>query len=197
MSGRPFLLWSLRFGWGWKKHFLCTKYKLEVLWNRLRAVLLGGERRGEGEGRGGNCHIKGKEFKINLISQSLSPPKRFTVSMLRLVMRHKESTERVKWRQGRKRVRSWLRWLTGSQLEWTWVGRFAQNGRLWMQKAMEPSLSWVYCVLSICEEALLPKSHFQLLVSTGTFPTVPHSVAELCHPDPGECFQTSQTRYPN
>lgn len=48
---------------------------------------------------GGNCHIKGKEFKINLISQSLSPPKRFTVSMLRLVMRHKESTERVKWRR--------------------------------------------------------------------------------------------------
>lgn len=66
-------------------------------------MLLGEERRGEW---GGNCHIKGKEFKINLISQSLSPPKRFTVSMLRLVMRHKESTERVKWETGRERVRS-------------------------------------------------------------------------------------------
>ena len=56
-------------------------------------------RESEREGGGGNCHIKGKEFKINLISQSLSPPKRFTVSMLCLVMRHKESTERVKWRR--------------------------------------------------------------------------------------------------
>lgn len=64
-------------------------------------MLPGEERRGEGEGRGGNCHIKGKEFKINLISQSLSPPKRFTVSMLRLVARHKESTESEK-RGGKK-----------------------------------------------------------------------------------------------
>lgn len=85
-----------------KKRFLCTKHKLDVLWNRLRAVPLGEERRGEGEGRGGNCHIKGKEFKINLISQSLSPPKRFRVSMLRLVARHKESTVRVKWKRRKK-----------------------------------------------------------------------------------------------
>lgn len=50
-------------------------------------------------GKGGNYHIKGKEFKINLISHSPSAPlKRFTVSMLCLVKRHKERTESVKWR---------------------------------------------------------------------------------------------------
>lgn len=78
---------------GVKETLLCTKHKLEVLWNRRRAVLLGEERRGEGEGRGGNCHIKGKEFKIYLISQSLSPPKRFAVSMLRLVITQGEYRE--------------------------------------------------------------------------------------------------------
>lgn len=79
---------------------MLSVYKTLTLWNRLLAVLLGEERRGEAEWRerGGNCHIKGKEFKINLISQSLSPPKSFSVSMLRLVMRHKESTEKAKWR---------------------------------------------------------------------------------------------------
>lgn len=65
-----------------------------------------GEVRQSGGREGGNCHIKGKEFKINLISQSLSPPKSFTVSMLHLVMRHKESTEREsKMEMGRERAR--------------------------------------------------------------------------------------------
>lgn len=50
-------------------------------------------RRREG---GGNCHIKVKEFKINLISQSLSGPKSFAVSMLRLVI----NTGKRKSRQG-------------------------------------------------------------------------------------------------
>lgn len=75
-------------------------YIHDVLWNRLLAVLLKEERRGEGEGC--NCHIKVKEFKINLISQSLSPPKRFIASMLCLVARLKESTE-SEMETGRKR----------------------------------------------------------------------------------------------
>ncbi len=110
-----------------------------MLWNRLLAVLLGEERRGEGEGRGGggggNCHIKGKEFKINLISQSLSPPKRLTVSMLRLVMRHKESTERVKWRR-KERGRGSDRGnrLAPDQLELVWEGSH-RKGQLCIQKA--------------------------------------------------------------
>lgn len=52
-----------------------------------------------GREKGGNCHIKGKEFKINLISQSLSPPKRLTVSMLHLVLRHKQRTETAEWKR--------------------------------------------------------------------------------------------------
>lgn len=82
-----------------------------------------GEVRERGGGGGGNCHIKGKEFKINLISQSLSPPKRFTVSMLCLVMRHKESTERVKWRRGeRGRGSDRGNWLASDQVELVWEG---------------------------------------------------------------------------
>lgn len=173
MSGRPFLLWSLRFSWGWKKCFLCTKHKRDVLWNRPCAVLLGEEREEVG---GCNCHIKGKEFKINVISQSLSPPKRFTVSMLRLVMRHKESTERVKWRReerGRGSDRG---------------NRLAPEGELvWEGSPRRGNFVCINCVASrLCHICVCVKYHWwpllskplHLLVAAGTFPSVPHSVAE-------------------
>lgn len=72
----PLQLWSLRCSWGWKKCFLCTKHKRDVLWAQtLRCAAWGGEKRWRRGKGGGNWHIKEKEFKINLISQSLSPPR--------------------------------------------------------------------------------------------------------------------------
>lgn len=88
----------------------------------------------EREGEGGNCHIKGKEFKIKVISKSLSPPKRFTVSMLRLVVRHKESTERVKWRwEERGRGSDRGNQLAPYQDELLWE-MFTQKEQLCMEK---------------------------------------------------------------
>lgn len=81
-----------------KQCFLCTQHEQDVLLQQASCCAARRREKRWGRGEEGNCHIKGKEFKINLISQSLSPPKRLAVSMLRLVMRHKESTEAVKWR---------------------------------------------------------------------------------------------------
>lgn len=98
---------------GGESHDFCVQ-NIKEMWNStesLEQTLCCAAGRGEKRwGKGGNYHIKGKEFKINLISQSPSTPspKRFTVSMLRLVMRHKESTERVKWRR-EGRARFWSR----------------------------------------------------------------------------------------
>lgn len=76
-NSMPLQLWSLRCSWGWKKCFLCTKHKRDVLWAQtLCCAAWGGEKRWRRGKGGGNWHIKEKEFKINLISQSLSPPPR-------------------------------------------------------------------------------------------------------------------------
>ena len=118
---------KFEFRLGVKENAFCVQNMNEMcFWNRRHAVPLGEERRGEGEGTeggGGNCHIKGKEFKINLISLSLSPPKRLTVSMLHLVVRHKESTERVKWRrEERGRGSDRGNRLAPNQVELVWEG---------------------------------------------------------------------------
>lgn len=117
------------------------------------SVLCCWERREEVRERwwGGNYHIKGKEFKINLISQSPPTPKRFTVSMLRLVMRHKESTERVKWRweeRGRGSVRG--NRLAPNQIELAWQGSHGR-GQLYMLELG----TYLFLVPCLCEVALM------------------------------------------
>lgn len=114
---RTFMLWSLRFSWGWKKCILCTKHKPMrcALEQTPRCAAWGDEPRRRGGKGGGNCHIKGKEFKINLISQSLlhppPPSKRFTVSMLYLVIKQGTHTvrERKSARKGKKVFKMWAK----------------------------------------------------------------------------------------
>lgn len=143
------------------------------------AVLCCWESREEVRERG-NCHIKGKEFKINLISQSLSPPHPhpqggFTVSMLRLVVRHRESTEGVKWRRGKKEgevlieVTDWL--LTRMNLR----GKVHTEGAISVCKSCVATSELVVLCLCMC---LSTTDICIYSYSAPTFPTMPHFVAE-------------------
>lgn len=68
------------------KKACCIKCTFTGLFSKLRCCKERGVEEVRHREGGGNCHIKVKEFKINLISQSLSGPKSFAVSKHRLVI---------------------------------------------------------------------------------------------------------------